>query len=120
MDMSVMEEEKIISPSRVNDILSRHLDVALTITDKDTSSVQTSIPIEWPYISCHASIEPSSYALSTSGRTDSEPIRYVLFHILPSSLKSSFVDIDLMRLETVYNILDEFNIRFPAADEHLD
>ena len=56
---------------------------------------------------------------STIGRSESQrkPITSFLSHLLPSSLKASFLDIDLLQIQTANGILDEYDMRLVGTSE---
>ena len=89
--------------------------MVLTIIDRDLSSVRTGIPLDRPSTNSCVESKPTESMPSTSGRAKSMP-----FYMLQSSPKSSFIDIDLLRLQTVYNIPNDLDNRLPAIAEHPD
>ena len=73
VDMLVVEKERRFSPPRVNDMLTRRSNVALTLIDEDASTILESIPIDQS---------------STNGHTSShsKPIRSTPSYVLSSSM----------------------------------
>ena len=74
--------------------------------DEDLS-IPEGMPVEWPSTSGHST--------SQSKRIVSSPT-----YMLLSSPKSSCIDIDLLRIQIAYDILDDFEMCLASPFERLD